>query len=88
MSEPETDRWAHLRDTCPHGIIRSLLTCPACEPEKQAAAEAHARAAVDRRDGNVPVVRADESGSRRPSETPMGFEGWSEYAYMDSEEHP
>lgn len=41
--EPGADRWVHLRNTCPHGIVRGLITCPVCEPEAQAAAEAHAR---------------------------------------------
>ena len=31
---------------------------------------------------------AEYASSPRPSETPMGAEGWSEYAYMNSEEHP
>lgn len=51
---PGTDRWAHLRNTCPHGIVRGLITCPVCEPDKQAAAEASARAAVARRGGGAP----------------------------------
>ncbi|WP_086853374.1 hypothetical protein [Amycolatopsis kentuckyensis] len=28
------------------------------------------------------------SSTPRPSETPTASEGWSEYAYMNSEEHP
>lgn len=27
---------------CEHGILRGMMVCPACEPEKQAAAEEHA----------------------------------------------
>jgi hypothetical protein len=46
--EPGADRWVHLRNTCPHGIVRGLITCPQCEPDKQAAAEASARTATVR----------------------------------------
>jgi hypothetical protein len=42
--EPAADRWVHLRNTCPHGIVLGLITCPQCEPEAQAAAEAAAEA--------------------------------------------
>jgi hypothetical protein len=63
---PGVDRWKHLRDTCPHGIVRGLITCPVCEPEKQAAAEASDRAAV--------VERPDEGGEYRCSN--CGTRGW------------
>lgn len=65
---PAADRWAHLRNTCPHGIVRGLITCPVCEPDKQAAAEASARAAVEAAQPRIPQTGPIVSGQWRLDE--------------------
>lgn len=38
---------------CPHGIIRGMLVCPTCDPEKQRQAEEHVAEWLARRRGEL-----------------------------------